>query len=75
MGNKPFQTLRDGAVKVSIWKNDGEQGPFFTADLTKSYKDGQGRWQDTRSLSETDILKAAHLLGNAYELIKAERAQ
>jgi hypothetical protein len=30
MTNKPVHKLRDGAIEVSIWKNEGEKGPRYS---------------------------------------------
>lgn len=66
--NKPIETLRDGALKASVWKNEGEKGPYFTVTLAKTYKDEQGQYRDTQSFSGTEILRISELGRVAYHL-------
>lgn len=72
--NKPVATLRDGALKVSIWGNRNEKGVFYSADLVRSYTDEAGDWHDSRSFSGGDLLRAARLLNLAYDQIGELRA-
>jgi len=37
--------------------------------LVKSYQDGKEEWQETTSLSGTDLLKAQNLYAQAYNKI------
>lgn len=70
MTNKPLQTLRDSTLTVTIWKNQGDKGPYYTAKLSRSYKDAQDNWQETDSLIGADLIKAQRLLGQAYDRIQ-----
>lgn len=40
--NPPVETLRDGALKASIFRNEGDNGPFFNTIFSKTYKDELG---------------------------------
>ena len=75
--NRPVKTLRDGAIKASIWKNEGEKGAFFNVTFARTYKDEQGNLHDTESFSGAQLLRLARLAEQAYsatgELSKAER--
>lgn len=69
-GNKPVSELRDGSIKIAIFRNEGkEEGdrPRYSGKLTRSYKDASGDWQDTDYLSGTEFLRAARLLEKAYD--------
>lgn len=66
---KPIDTLRDGLLKATIWKNEGEKGPFFTVNLTRTYQDGAGNYQDSDSFSGTELLRIARLAGKAYDRV------
>jgi len=66
---KPIDTLRDGLLKATIWKNEGEKGPFFTVNLTRTYQDGAGNYHDSDSFSGTELLRIARLAGHAYDRV------
>lgn len=68
--NKPVSELRDGTIKIAIFRNEGkEEGdrPRYSGKLTRSYKDAAGEWHDTDYLSGTEFLRAARLLEKAYD--------
>lgn len=69
----PAETLRDGFIKCTIWKNEGEKGPYFTATFAKSYEK-DGAWHDGQSFSSTDLLGVSELARNAYAAILERRA-
>lgn len=64
---KPIETLRDGALKATIWKTFGEKGNFFRVRLTRSWKDDAGKYHDSDSFVGTEILRASRLLAQAYD--------
>lgn len=63
---KPEQTLRDGHIKATIWRNESDNGAYFSTTLSRSYQDKDGGWHDTHSLSGTELLRAAKLLEESY---------
>jgi cell wall assembly regulator SMI1 len=76
---RPVETLRDGAIKAAIWKNESEKGAFFSVTFARTYKDKDGDLQDTESFSGSQLLRLARLADKAYErtakLAQAERAK
>ncbi len=46
--NKPAATVRQGNLKVVLWKNEGEKGSWYTADLVWTFKTEAG-FQGNRS--------------------------
>lgn len=67
--NKPVKTLKDGYLKVAIWKNPTENGHRYSVGaVQRSYKDKEGKWNETDYLSNDEILRGGHLLIRAYEL-------
>ena len=64
--NHPIDTLRDGALKATIWENEGEKGSFFSVTLARTYTDREGRPRDTSSFSSNELLRVAELSRNAY---------
>lgn len=76
---RPVETVRDGAIKAAIWKNESEKGAFFSVTFARTYKDKDGDLQDTESFSGSQLLRLARLADKAYErtakLAQAERAK
>ena len=66
--NPPVQTLRDGALKASIWRNDrGDGGQFYSVTLGRTYTDDQDKVQTADNFSGSHLLKLAHLMGRVYD--------
>ena len=74
MANKPIDTLRDGRLKATIWKNPGESRSFYSVNLTRTYQDGAGNYQDSDSFSNSELLRIARLAGQAYDRVNELRA-
>ncbi|WP_300532441.1 hypothetical protein [Maricaulis sp.] len=71
-------TLRDGAIKATIWERQGERGQFYATELARTYQDRDGNLHDSRSFSGTDLLKVSELAKTAYQRtqeLKREKAQ
>ena len=65
--NTPRDVLRDGNLKASIWRNDGEKGPFYSVSLARVYRDDQGEPRDAHSFSGTDLLRVSELARKTYD--------
>ncbi|MEM9494976.1 MAG: hypothetical protein AAGA09_03150 [Pseudomonadota bacterium] len=65
-GDGPVETIRDGALKASIWRNEGENGPYFSTKLAKTYEDRNGDLKDAQSFSNGDLIKLSELTRRAY---------
>lgn len=63
---RPEATLRDGSVKASIWRNEGESGAFRATTFARTYEDRDGNPRDTHSFAGTDLLKVSELARQAY---------
>ncbi|QDT68784.1 hypothetical protein MalM25_17090 [Planctomycetes bacterium MalM25] len=75
--NKPVQEVRDGGLRVAIFRNEPKQEgdrPRYSGKLTRSYRDAQGEWHDTEYLSGTEFLRAARLMEKAYDVELAQRS-
>ena len=55
MSKTPAHKLRLGLITATIWDNDG----FYSVDLSRSYKDQQGNWNNTTSYAASDLLNVA----------------
>ena len=72
--NTPQDVLRDGFLKVTIWRNKGDNGYYFTASPAKTYeKDGE--LSDCNSYSDMDVLRMAELNRQAYVRMRELRLE
>lgn len=73
--NRPIETLRDGAIEVSIWEKQTETGTAYNTQRSRSYQDQEGQWKRTNAIPERDLLRAARLDELAYGSIQKLREQ
>lgn len=74
--NRPLETLRDGALKVAIFRNEGENGRYYTLDPSRIYTDEKSsEVREASSLSGSEPLRMANLLTRGYERAGHYRAQ
>ena len=52
---QPVTTLRCSRIKASIWKNEGEKGPFYNVTVARSYKASDGTMKDSESFGLADL--------------------
>jgi hypothetical protein len=67
--SKPAHKIRSGALQVTIWRNTGEKGTWYSVNPTRSYKQGDETWKETDSLGSDDLLTMAKLLDLAHTWI------
>lgn len=72
---RPADVLRDGNLKASIWRNEGESGPFYATSFARTYRDEEGRLHDTNSFVAGDLLKLSELARSAYTRTNALRRE
>ena len=65
--HQPIDTIRDGGLNATIWKREGEKRPFYSVELSRTYKDAQGNYQDATSFSGSELLRIARLAQIAYD--------
>ncbi|MCB9871488.1 MAG: hypothetical protein H6837_16650 [Planctomycetes bacterium] len=63
---QPIDKIRLGRVTATIWQNEGKNGAFYNVVPTRSYRDADGKLQDTNNLSGADLLLAAVTLVQAF---------
>ncbi len=73
MKNQPTETIRDGALKATIWKNQSDNGPYYTVNFGRTYTDDQGNAQTSESFTSGQLLRIAHLSTRAYDRVAALR--
>ena len=74
---KPEITFKMGAVRASIFRNtierNGQKIPLPKVVLEVRYKDKNGEWKGTNSLSLNELPKAILALQKAYEYLLDHR--
>lgn len=64
---RPADTIRDGSLKASIWRNEGDKGPYYATEFARTYTDNEGNLRDSRSFIGGDLLKLSELARKAYD--------
>jgi len=65
--NRPAHTISDGAIKASIWKRESSNGAYYATTILKTYKDKNGKYQNSQNFTGTDLLKVAELAKQSYQ--------
>lgn len=63
---RPEETVREGPLKAAIWRNEGERGAYHSVTVARTYKDRDGKLQDTQSFRSQDMLGLAELARRAH---------
>ena len=71
--SKPAHKIRSGALTVTLWKHEGDKGPWFTATPMRSYKQGD-EWKETNSYGQEDFLELAEMFREARAWVIKEKA-
>ncbi len=72
---KPAHKIRHRDITVTIWKNDGKNGPWYSVIPSRSFKQDD-KWKESDSFNEDDLLLLAQLLTEAHSWIRnAAQAQ
>jgi hypothetical protein len=71
---RPAATVRQGNLKIVLWRNQGEKGPWYTADLVRTFKDESG-YHDTSKVSADDLLRVSYLAEQAFTELQTLKAQ
>ncbi len=67
--NKPIDVVKDGKMKATIWKNEGENGARYSVQLSRIWKDEAGEFHNSDSFSGTELLRVARLANIAYNRV------
>lgn len=66
---KPIHTIRLGRIKAVIWANQGQNGPWYSTQVCRVYRDDQGEWKDSDSFGRDDLLLVCKALDRAHTWI------
>lgn len=74
---KPAFEFRLGRVRATVWENHHEKtGRWFSVAVTRTYKDGDGKWQNATTFGRDDLFVVAEVVRQARLWIgQAERQQ
>jgi hypothetical protein len=64
----PAHKLRNGVLQVTIWRNFGDNGTWYSVIPSRGYKKGD-EWKETDSLNADDLLPMAKLIDQAHSWI------
>jgi hypothetical protein len=67
--SKPAHKIRNGVLQVTIWRNSGDKGSWYSVTSSRSYKQGDETWKETDSLNFDDLLPMSKLLDLAHTWI------
>jgi hypothetical protein len=67
--SQPAQKFGFGALRVTVWRNTGDKGTWYSVVPARSYKQGDETWKETESLNFDDLLAMAKLLDLAHTWI------
>ena len=67
--SQPAHKIRHGVLQVTIWRNSGDKGNWYSVVPTRSYKQGEDTWRETDSLNFDDLLSMAKLFDLAHTWI------
>lgn len=70
---RPAQQIRMQNIKAAIWKNEGDNGPFYNVTFERLYRvddqNDQGEWRSTSSFRRHDLLLLAKIADAAHSWI------
>jgi len=65
--NRPIERINVGPVKVAIWKNEGPNGPMFSATFQRSYRDPETNgWKSSTSFGTGELLQLSKAADRAH---------
>lgn len=75
-GNKPIDVLRDGSLRLAIFRNQHESGESYAMVPGRIYTDKEtGKVHETHSLNSHEALRMAHLLTRGHDRVSEFREQ
>ena len=73
---KPVSKVSLYPVNAAIWRNHGSLGAaFYSVTFDRSYKDSDGKWQQSDSFTINDLLLLAKVADHAHSEIYKLQAQ
>lgn len=75
MSNKPVKKFRIGYVNATVWENEAVSGDgkWYTVDFSRTYKDGDDKFQQSTAFGHADLPAIAVLAARAESWIAAQQ--
>jgi hypothetical protein len=70
--SSPAHKIRVSNLSVTIWRNVGDKGAWYSVTPSRSYKQGDDAWKETDSLGFDDLLTMAKLIDQAHSWISRQ---
>ena len=70
-----YETPWYGRTSAAVWSRDGKHGPMYSLDLREHFKNAEGGWQSTRSISEDQIGNVSAAAIDAQQWIARQRRE
>ena len=67
--SQPAHKIRSGVLQVTIWRNSGDKGNYYSVVPTRGYKLDDDSWKETESMGFDDLLPMAKLFDLAHTWI------
>lgn len=61
MSNQPAHKIKIGLITATIWENEG----FHSAEISRSYKNGDNEWMNASGFFHADLLNVAKCIERA----------
>ena len=64
---RPAETLREGPLKATIWRNESENDPYHSVTVPRTYKDRESNLKDTHSIRGKDLRGLSDLARRTHQ--------
>ena len=65
----PAAHVRQGNLEAAIWRNQGENGAFYTVSFSRKFQ-VEGEWRESSSFRERDVNNLAKLAFDTHTKIQ-----
>jgi hypothetical protein len=65
--NRPADVIRDGNLKATLWRNEGENGVSYATTIARTYRADDGTYRESNSFSGSELLRVSELARKAYD--------
>jgi len=71
--NRPATTIRYGAIKATIWRNETRNGYMYSPTVTRTYK-GRDDWRESHSFGPGKLPTVPNLMLDAHTWVQEQMA-
>jgi hypothetical protein len=69
---KPAHKIDLNGLRVTVWKNKGKNGDYYTVQLSRSFRDKKGNWKDTNSFGVRHLGAVRSLLDQTEAFVASQ---